>query len=241
MWLFNHLGLIIRTEMMNRPFLTILLLFIALPSGAQKGPCEDRTLYARLATENGHDPINSPDGKKSVTAMRVEAPTDPEGQYMRLLVRAGQKSFSARLNGFRAEILWAPDSSSFAVNETEGGGGFDQRAYIFYVKESGLKKLDVSRPVEKAFGFQGKCDAPLLPNSAVLAWLAPDRLLVVAEVADVSVCKHPGTFLTYELSLPDLKILERHTQREAKQKFMQYLGCELRDADDKSASAWQNR
>ncbi|HEX7285751.1 MAG TPA: hypothetical protein VF532_06180 [Candidatus Angelobacter sp.] len=231
---------------MIRQFPAILILALVCPSLAHspapaKGPCENQTLYARVAIEDGHGPIKSPDGKKSVAALRVEDPSDPEGQYMSLLVRIGQKRFKARLNGFRSEILWAPDSSSFAVNETEGGGGFDQRAYIFYVKESGLTKLDVSRPVEKAFGFQGKCDARLLPNTAVLAWLAPDRLLAVAEVVDVSVCKHPGTFLTYEVSFPDLKILARHTQRESKQKFMQYLGCELRGADDKSASAWQNR
>ena len=226
---------------MNRQFLAILLLSIALPSRARKGPCEDQTLYARLATENGHGPIKSPDGKKSVTAMRVEAPSDPDGQYMSLLVRVGPKRFKARLGGFRSEILWAPDSSSFAVNESEGGGGFDQRAYIFYVKESGLAKLDVSRSIDKAFGSPVTCEVPVLPNSAVLAWLAPDRLLVVAEVVPVSVCKHPGTFLTYEVSLPDLKILDQHTQRESKQKFMQYLGCELRDADDKSASAWQGQ
>ena len=160
---------------------------------------------------------------------------------MSLQVRVGSKTFKARLDGFRSEILWAPDSRSFAVNETEGGGGFDQRAYIFYVKRSGLAKLDVSSPVEKAFGFQGKCDARLSPNSAILGWLDANRLLVVAEVVDVSVCKFPGTFLTYELALPDLKVLARHTQKESKQKFMRYLGCELRDADDKSASAWQSR
>lgn len=231
---------------MTRQFPAIVIFAFALPCLAQKhpvpkGPCENQTLYARLAKEDGHGSIKSPDGSKSVTATRVEDPKDLDGQYMSLLVQIGQKKFRARLNGFHAEILWAPDSSSFAVNETEGGGGFDQRAYIFYVNEFGLTKLDVSRPVEKAFGFQGKCDARLLPNTAVLAWLDPHRLLVVAEVVEVSVCRYHGTFLTYELSLPDLKVLVRHTQRESKQKFMQYLGCELRDADDKSASAWQLR
>jgi hypothetical protein len=231
---------------MIRHSLAIFILAFTVASFAQtrpaaKGPCEDQTLYARLATEDGHGPIKSPDGKKSVTARRIEDLSAPEGQYMSLLVRIGQKRFEAKLDGFRSEILWAPDSGSFAVNETEGGGGFDQRAYIFYVNESGLTKLDVSRPVEKAFGFHGKCDARLLPNTAILAWLAPNRLLVVAEVVNVSVCKHPGTFLTYELSLPDLKILARHTQRESRQKFMRYLGCELRDADNKSAAFWQRR
>jgi len=223
-----------------------LLLVLMAPCLAQKhpvakGPCEGQTLYARLATENGHGPIKSPDGQKSVTANRLEDAQDPDGQYMSLLVRAGKERFKARLDGFHAEILWAPDSSSFAVNETEGGGGFDQRAYIFYAKESGLIRLDVSRPVEKVFGYPGKCEVQVPPNSAVLAWLGPDRLLVAAEVVNVSVCKYMGTFVTYEVSLPDLKILARHTQKESKLRFNQYLGCELRDADDKSASAWQTQ
>jgi hypothetical protein len=233
---------------MTRQFPAFIAFILALASpllaqkpSVAKGPCEGQTLYARGATEDGHGPIKSPDGKKSVTATRVEDAKHPDGQYMSFLVRVGKKRFKARMDGWVAEILWAPDSSSFAVNETEGGGGFGQRAYIFYVEESGLRKLDVSRPVEKGFGYPGKCEVRVPPSSAVLAWLAPNRLLVVAEVVNVSVCKHPGTFLTYEVALPDLKILARHTQRESKQRFMQYLGCELRDADDKSASAWQNR
>jgi hypothetical protein len=143
------------------------------------------------------------------------------------------------LNGFRAEVLWSPDSGAFAVNETEGGGGIGQRTYLFYVSSEGLRKLDVSLPVEKAFGQPVKCDMPVPPNTAILTWLTPNRVLVGAEVINVSLCEHMGTFQTYEVSLPDLKIITVLSQSETKARFGEYLGCELRDADDGSAAGWQ--
>lgn len=225
-----------------------LLWLIALPAPGWPRPatrieqgCGGRTLYARGARESDTGPVYSPDRSKSVKATRVEDPKDPDGQYINISVRAGSRRFTIRLDGFLSEILWAPDSTAFAVNETEGGGGFDQRTYVFRFGRTGLKKIDVSTPVEKAFGQPVKCDLAIVPNTAVVAWLSSNRVLVAAEVVDVSVCEHMGTFLTYEVSLPELTILARHTQAESKRRFGRFLGCELQQADDKSAARWQNR
>ncbi|HEY6969840.1 MAG TPA: hypothetical protein VJA94_11590, partial [Candidatus Angelobacter sp.] len=165
----------------------------------------------------------------------------PDGFYMSISVQTGGRRFKARLVGFDAEVLWSPDSSAFVVNEREGGGGFDQKAYIFYLKANGLEKKNLSALVERAFGRPVKCELPIRPNTAVVTWLAPHRLLVAAEIVNVSVCQHPGTFLSYELSLPDLKVMARHTQAETRQKFGKYFGCELAAADDNSAARWQKR
>lgn len=160
---------------------------------------------------------------------------------MSISARIGKEQLKTRLDGFEAEILWAPGSRAFAVNETEGGGGFDQRAYVFMIEHTGLRKLDVSTPVEKAFSQPVKCELAIVPNTAILAWLNPKRVLVAAEVVNVTVCEHMGTFLTYEVSLPDLKILRRHTQAETRKQFGRFLGCELQAGDDRSAARWQNR
>jgi len=50
-----------------------------------------------------------------------------------------------------------------------------------------------------------------------------------------------GTFMTYELSLPYLTVVAKHTQAQSRKRFGGYLGCELVQADDKSATRWQNQ
>src|SRR5262249_53494850 len=199
--------------------------------------CGKEPLYARYGSER--ETTQSPDGTKSLTAERVESDKDPDGAHIRYRLQIGQKQFSARIDGVRSEVLWSPDSKSFAVNQTEGGGGIGQRAYIFYVKRNGLQRLDVSAPIEKAFGSPVKCEVPTPPNTAVLQWLDPKRILVVAEVVHVSICECLGTFQTYELSIPNLRIIRRFTQSETKRRFGDALGCELRDADDVCAQKWQ--
>jgi len=201
--------------------------------------CAKEPLYARYASTEGT--IQSPDGTKTITAQLVESDKDPDGLHIGYRLHIGQKQFGARIDGFRTEVLWSPDSKSFAVNQTEGGRGIGQRAYVFYVKRNGLQRLDVSAPIEKTFGSPVKCEVPVPPNTAVIRWLDPNRILVVAEVVNVSICKCPGTFRTYELSIPNLKIIRRYTQSETKRRFSDVLGCELRDADDKCAQKWQKQ
>jgi hypothetical protein len=46
-----------------------------------------------------------------------------------------------------------------------------------------------------------------------------------------------GTYRVYEVGLPDLRILQAYSQTEAKLKFRDEMGCELRDADDKCVEA----
>ena len=201
--------------------------------------CSGQNLYAKKAKDADSGRVYSPDGRKWVTARRAYVPNSDEEVQMRISVHLGKKQFTTELNGFRAEILWSPDSSAFAVNETEGGGGIGQRTYVFYVSSEGLRKLDASMSVEKAFGQPVKCEMPVPPNTAILTWLTPNRVLVGAEVINVSLCEHMGTFQTYQVSLPDLKIITVLSQSETKARFGEYLGCELRGADDSSAAAWQ--
>jgi hypothetical protein len=226
-------------------FLTALILVLGSSpmtavASAKQG-CAGQNLYAKKAKDADSGRVYSPDGRKWVTARRAYIPNTDEDVEMRISAHFGKERFRTELSGFGAEILWAPDSTAFAVNETEGGGGIGQRTYVFYISSEGLRKLDVSMPVEKAFGHPGKCEIAVPPNTAILAWLTPHRVLVGAEVINVSLCEHMGTFLAYEVSLPDLKILNVFTQSETKAHFGGYLGCELRSADDRSAAAWQSQ
>ena len=213
------------------------------PLLAQRNSCPtDRphTLYSRFAAdlENDGKPIvvRSPDRKSSVIAVDVEKSKAPEGVIARYTVHRGGDRFVAELDGWDAEILWSPDSSAFAVTQTEGGGGIGYRVYVFYLEQKGVQKVDVSRAVEASTGLSSHCDGgKFLPNTAVITWLGPQRLLVAAETFPVGGCKCPGSFVAYEVNLPDAKIEQSYSQQEAKKKFWSQLGCELRDADDRCA------
>lgn len=195
------------------------------------------SLYSKQGIQGGQ--IHSPDGKYILIVELKHDRNDPNG-YMSYRIK-DKYEMSARLSGWRTEVLWSPDSRAFAVNQTEGGGGIGQRAYIFYIENRGLRRVDVSPPIEKRFGNPVKCEVPVRPNTAILHWIGSDRILVVAEIVPVSICHCMGTFASYELSLPDLRVLSAYTQIETKRKFGESLGCELRAGDDKCAASWQKQ
>ena len=195
-------------------------------------------LYSWKAAVFG-DAIKSPDGKKVLTTERLESTRDDDYRSIRYTVIVGGRRFSAQLPGFDAEVSWSPDSSSFAVTETEGGGGIGYGAYIFRIGEGELEEINLSPVVTKAFGSPVKCEISVPPNVGFISWLDPQRVLVAAEVVPVSICKCMGIFAAYEISLPEAIIIRKYSQIEAKRKFWSLLGCELRDADDGCAGGVQ--
>jgi hypothetical protein len=209
---------------------------------AQSSSCPtDRphTLYSRSAAdiENDGKPVKvlSPDHRKFVTAAVVDDP-NPDGLAVRYQVHVGEKQFEARLHGWGAELSWSPDSSAFAVTQTEGGGGLGYRVYVFYVASDGIQKVDVSQVVESATGFSSDCEIKVFPNTALVRWLGSQSLLIAAETVPVSICNCAGMFTLFEVRLPDLKIEHQYSQKQAKIAFLDSLGCELRSADDHCAS-----
>jgi hypothetical protein len=185
------------------------------------------------------DALKSPDGNKVLTMERLESTTDDDYGSIRYTVIVGGRQFSAQLPGFNAEVSWSPDSSAFAVTETEGGGGIGYGAYIFRIGEGRLEEIDLSPVVTKAFGSPAKCEVPVAPNIGFIGWLDSRRVLVAAEVVPVSICKCAGMFAAYEIGLPEASITHRYSQIEAKKKFWSLLGCGLRDADDGCAGGAQ--
>jgi hypothetical protein len=213
------------------------VLFLALAAvalGQEKTSCDTsgpHPLYSQQASVIEKGDIKSPDGRKALSVTRVPDASDRTEGQLRFTVTAGNKRYSAQLDGFNAEVTWSPDSSAFAVTQTEGGGGFGYRVYVFYVEATGLRKLTVSTPIEKAFGTPTKCEIPVLPNTGFVTWLSgSERVLIAAEVVPVSVCQCAGMFRVYEVHLPDLHIVNSFEQSLAQEKFADVLGCELRDA-----------
>ena len=212
-----------------------LLVFVAFLNGtvranaaglSRQGICAGQPLYAKhAAVETGR--IKSPDGNKTVLIKSLY--NEKLDQHISITLRDGKSTYAARLDGWNPEVLWSPDSSQFAVNQTVGGGGFGQKSYVFSVQSGRLRRTDVSPTVEKAFGSPVKCEVPVPPNTAIIKWLDADSVLVVAEVVPVSVCKCSGSFRSYVVSLADLSIRRSYSQAETKTLFSDSLGCELQN------------
>jgi hypothetical protein len=182
--------------------------------------------------------VASPDHKKTLSIRTVKDSRDPDGLHISYTVRIGNRTFNTKLLGFNGEVAWSPDSKAFATTQTEGGGSLGSRVYVFFVDETGMKKLDVARPIEEDFGTPVKCDVKVPPNTGFIRWgNDASTLLVAAEVVPVSVCACMGTYRVYEMALPPVTIVHTYSQTEAKKRFWSDLGCELRDADDKCVQA----
>jgi hypothetical protein len=190
------------------------------------------TVFSSHGIEAGTCPrtILSPDGTKSLSVSLLPTLPDPEMIQLSYKIDLQGEPLEARLSGWDGEIAWSPDSSAFAVTQTEGGGGIGYRAYVFYPEPGGLRKVDVSKVIEKSAGHSPGCEIPVYPNTGVIEWLGPQRLLLAAQVVPVSICKCAGSFTAYEVTLPDPKIVKTYSEAEAKQLFGSSLGSELRQA-----------
>jgi hypothetical protein len=224
---------------MLKSIFSVVLGVVAAAVGQQSDQCSKgvHTLYSQHATSLNDafkHPVRimSPDRNKTLVVRTVEDYKDPDGLHVHYRVDLGGKSFAANLLGFNGEVAWSPDSSAFAVTQTEGGGSLGSRVYVFYIDASGMRKLDVSRPIERDFGHPVKCEIAIPPNTGFISWRDSRTLLVAAEVVPVSICECMGTYRVYEMRLPSLEIVRTFSQVEAQKMFWSQLGCELRSASD---------
>jgi len=133
------------------------------------------------------------------------------------------------LNPPYTEIIWASDSSKFAVNTSDGGivGGWDFS--IFSAQSNGPKKIDFYAGVHGLAAQFPHCEEKEVPNFAAVAWIHGDKeLLLVAEVPPHSSCSNMGALVGYRLSANTGRLLELLPQERLIGEFGSLLGCRIR-------------
>lgn len=132
------------------------------------------------------------------------------------------------------ELKWSADSRAFFLNYSNGGSVGEWEVRVYYPSRAAVQRVDPAPSVVRDFLLTyPKCFEPEMPNVAGIAWLkGSQRLLVATQVLPHSNCDSMGTFAVYEVEVLGAKILHRYGQLEAKQRFWQFLGPELRAADD---------
>ena len=199
--------------------------------------------FASLATESGFArravsacsdkdslPIRfpSPDGTKAVTVELAD------GYTQAYLVVDGARYRVDAAAWPCPEYQWSSDSRAFFVNYSEGGAVGRHEVTIFYASRNGVRSVDPRPFVRKdSRASYPKCFEQEDANLAGIAWLdGSRRLLVAAEVLPHSNCDSSGTFWVYEVEVSSGKVLRKWNQLEAKARFWEQLGDELRAAND---------
>lgn len=238
----------------NRRFLgNVVFLLVAVSTillfGAQKPSKNPRpyeffarrgtNFWQRVYTEERSVRVFSPSRDKVIVA--EYDPNPPEWPQMRVHVEAFGKKFSTSIGKqVNCEVLWAPDSKAFFVSYSEGGLVGFYRTEVYYVEENGLRRTEPTNQVEdeasswmKRFKCDPREDFREPPNLVGISWLGDStRLLLAAQIATHSVCDSYGTFRAYQIELPEGTVTKQYDQIQAKRKFWNEMGFELRAAQD---------
>lgn len=207
-----------------------------LPQQVLNGPSYSQqatAIWANIWIKNepvGTIRIPSPDGTKTVTAVY-----NLKNDLILLTVAAGTKQFKAKVQGsVGSELTWSPDSKAFFLTYSDAGLGGEYFTLVFYVSEQGLRKVNPSLVVKRAFGYPVCSHGPTNANVVGVAWLeGSHRILIAAQVPPLTICDGYNTFKAFELTLPSALVVKSYGQIAAKQSFWSYLGKELRDAPDR--------
>lgn len=186
---------------------------------------------ARAAPHKGLT-VPSPDGLSRVRFIFRDS-----GVIVQTSGAIGKLRFA--IDGVNAEVLWSPDSQRFFVTFSDGGLVGDYNLYIVEKTQGRPQKIDLTPRIKRTFGNPVRCaevgerNFQDGPNVGGIAWLGgSDRLLVAAEIPPHSVCDSFGTFRAYEFDLTSMRVTNTYDQLEAKARFGDLLGEELRAAPD---------
>lgn len=137
-----------------------------------------------------------------------------------LLVQSDGKTVATATQSAPAEILWSPDSSSFAVTWNDGGEEGTWHVTVHRLGDRGLESVDASQAVVAAFLPLQRCKEPEFPDAGAVAWLDGGKsLLVVARASTARNCPSEGLLQGYEVApgtgsiqktIPAPDLLERY-------------------------------
>jgi len=167
--------------------------------------------------------IYSPDHKNAIRIVGEKVTAIIDGKKF-------ATDFAEKTN---AELGWAPDSSGFFLTWTDGGITGTWHTQVYEVTPSGLKEASgLTRAASKNFesrirglprepGNRTYWDAAEYCEANVVGsqWIGSRELLISVLVPNVGTCRYLSEFNVYRISVPDGRILERYSAKEAHRRF----------------------
>lgn len=131
-----------------------------------------------------------------------------------------------------SELLWSPNERTFALTQSDGGWVGTWILSIGQISDKGtlsfLNKIDKVALTDFKKTIMPKDCADEYPNFAAVAWIDPDKLLIVGEVPPHSSCKNMGVFFGYVIEIPSGKILNRIDENKLNNEWNVQLGTRLK-------------
>jgi hypothetical protein len=201
-------------------------------SGGQTARMDIPSYSARATTIYVGKSASSPNGKRVVSIGAPNFDTDDHPARVTVHTERGEWNTTIRF-GLDTEILWSPDSESFAVTGSCCGAAGQYETDVFDLTGGRLKVVRLTILIERAFGHPVACRMPEPPNVGAIKWLVPSKkLLVAAEIIHHSNCDSFGTFRAYVVDLAGPLVIRSFNQIKARKLYGEDLGEELAQADD---------
>jgi hypothetical protein len=187
---------------------------------------------ARATTIYVGKSATSPDRKRTVSIGPVDLDSDDEPANVTVHTERGDWSTTIRF-GLDTEILWSPDSESFAITGSNGGANGQYETDVVFVYAGYIRVVKLTLLIERAFGHPVDCWMPEFPNVGAIRWLVPSKeLLVAAEIVHHGNCDSSGTFRAYVVDLAGPIVVRSINQTRTRKLYSEDLGEELAQADD---------
>jgi hypothetical protein len=124
------------------------------------------------------------------------------------------------------EVLWAPDSSAFVVNASDGGLIGSWNAYVYSVASDDRPTARNLRGlIEPHAKGVARCATDEVVNLGVAAWLqGGEELLAVIEVPPHSSCQNMAAIVGYRVSLSKWTVVGRVSSEELQTTWSRFLG-----------------
>lgn len=186
-----------------------------------------------LSSDNSRAPYNTrdirvyaPDRHKSLHVLKENWWVEVDG------TRISSSTETSEIL-YPAEAAWAPDSGSLFITQSVGySTGY--HTDVYRIVENKLVSVEVNRIIKREFDRRHKCldrgtGEGNDPNVAGFKWLGgSDRLLIVAEVPPVGVCKDLEYFGGYEVSLNSGTVVQRFSPQQLADRWGEVLGERLK-------------
>ncbi|HTE40223.1 MAG TPA: hypothetical protein VK629_05310 [Steroidobacteraceae bacterium] len=163
-------------------------------------------------------------------AFTADAVASPDKQYtvavteesIALTVGAQSTQLPVPVNTALMEIVWAPNSRSFAINVSEGDHAGRWQAHLFAIDGGGLPRAIA---LEEALKALPACASKA--NVALVAWLEEGQEALLVFETLTGLCQAKDSQLAVRVNLAG-KVVESVTADVMRQRWASGLGCRVR-------------
>lgn len=137
-----------------------------------------------------------------------------------------------------AELLWAPNSESFFINEDDGGATGTWLVALYVIIDEGVRRHDVTKLVTARMQSLYPCENKEQPNIAGLKWSKDSTVLyIVAQVPPHSSCKEMGRYVGFVVSVATGRITSEITDKTTLvREWGEFMSTNLRDSMNSTSS-----